>query len=318
MSMTNDAWSPVAVVGAGALGCLFGGMLARAGSQVTLIGRAGHIAAIRRDGLRFESRGQTTIIPVAATEDMAAVGGARLVLFCVKSTDTDAAAGAMAPQLGPDAVVVSLQNGVDNVERIRARLGNRVLPGLVYVAAEMAGPGHVRHTGGGSLTIGELDVLRRRNVSDRRMLEDIAALFTAAGIKVTISDAVEVDLWTKLVMNCAYNAISALTGSPYGRMVALPDIRAVMADTVNEVVAVAAAKGVRLPDDLVVRAIRLADGMPVTISSTAQDLLRGRRTEIDHLNGYVVREGAALGIATPVNRTLNALVKLAEQKEKAQ
>ena len=132
---------------------------------------------------------------------------------------------------------------------------------------------------------------------------------------MTISDAVEVDLWTKLVMNCAYNAISALTGSQYGRMVALPDIRAVMADTVNEVVAVAAAKGVRLPDDLVARAIRLADGMPVTISSTAQDLLRGRRTEIDHLNGYVVREGAALGIATPVNRTLNALVKLAEQKE---
>jgi 2-dehydropantoate 2-reductase len=316
MPMTNDALSPVAVVGAGALGCLFGGMLARAGAQVTLIGRAVHVEAIRRDGLRFESRGEVTIIPMTATEDIASVAGARLVLFCVKSADTDAAAGALAPHLGPDAVVVSLQNGVDNVARIGAHLGNRVLPGLVYVAAEMAGPGHVRHTGGGSLTIGELDVLRRGNKSNRRMLEDIAALFTAAGVKVTISDAVEVDLWTKLVMNCAYNAISALTGSQYGRMVALPDIRAVMADTVNEVVAVAAAKGVRLPNDLVASAIRLADGMPVTISSTAQDLLRGRRTEIDHLNGYVVREGAALGIATPVNRTLNALVKLAEQKGK--
>jgi 2-dehydropantoate 2-reductase len=313
--MTNDALSPVAVVGAGALGCLFGGMLARAGAQVTLIGRAVHVEAIRRDGLRFESRGRVTIIPVAATGDMAGVRGARLVLLCVKSTDTDDAARAMAPHLGADAVVLNLQNGVDNVERIRAHLGNRVLPGLVYVAAEMAGPGHVRHTGGGSLTIGELDVLRRGNRSEQHVLEQIAALFAAAGIKVTISDAVEVDLWTKLVMNCAYNAISALTGSQYGRMVALPDIRAVMADTVNEVVAVAAAKGVRLPDDLVDRAIRLADGMPVTISSTAQDLLRGRRTEIDHLNGYVVREGAALGIATPVNRTLNALVKLAEQKK---
>jgi 2-dehydropantoate 2-reductase len=313
MSITNDASSPVAVLGAGALGCLFGGMLARAGAQVSLIGRAGHVAAIRRDGLRFESGGQTILIPVAATEDMAAVGGARLVLFCVKSVDTDVAARAMAPHLAPDAVVLSLQNGVDNVERIRAHLGNRVLPGLVYVAAEMAGPGHVRHTGGGNLTIGEPDVLRRSNMSDRRQLEDIAALLADAGIKVTISDAVEVDLWTKLVMNCAYNAISALTGSQYARMVALPDIRAVMTDAVNEAVAVAAAKGVRLPDDLVARAIRLADGMPVTISSTAQDLLRGRRTEIDHLNGYVVREGAALGIATPVNRTLNALVKLAEQ-----
>ena len=313
MSMTDETLSPVAVVGAGALGCLFGAMLARAGIPVTLIGRASHVAAIRRDGLRFESRGQMTIIPVAATEDIAAVRGARLVLFCVKSTDTDEAARALAPHLGRDAVLVNLQNGVDNAERIRAHIGNRVLPGLVYVAAEMAGPGHVRHTGGGSLTIGELEVFRRDG-PDRRLLEAIAALFTAAGIKVTISDAVEVDLWTKLVMNCAYNAISALTGSQYARMVALPDIRAVMADTVNEVVAVAAAKGVRLPDDLVARAIRLADGMPVTISSTAQDLLRGRRTEIDHLNGYVAREGAALGIATPVNRTLNALVKLAEQK----
>ena len=307
---------PVAVVGAGALGCLFGGMLARSGMPVTLIGRASHVTAIRRDGLRFDSRGAQSIIPVAATEDIAAVRGAGLVLFCVKSNDTDDAARALAPHLGGDAVVISLQNGVDNVERIAAQVPNVVLPGLVYVAAQMAGPGSVHHTGGGSLTIGDLDVVRRENRSDRRLLEEIAALFTGAGITVTISDAIEVDLWIKLVMNCAYNSISALTRSQYGRMVALAEIRAVMADAVNEVVAVAARKGVRLPGDLVEKAIRLADGMPVTISSTAQDLLRGRRTEIDHLNGYVVRAGDALGIATPVNRTLNALVKLAESKTK--
>jgi 2-dehydropantoate 2-reductase len=316
MSMTNDTLSPVAVVGAGALGCLFGGMLARAGAAVTLIGRPAHVDAISRDGLRFDSRGAPSIIPVAATVDIAAVRGARLVLFCVKSSDTDDAARAMAPHLPGEAVVISLQNGVDNVERIGAQVPNVVLPGLVYVAAQMTGPGSVHHTGGGSLTIGQLDMLRRGNRSDRRRLEEIAALFTGAGIKVTISDTIEVDLWTKLVMNCAYNAISALTGSQYGRMVALAEIRAVMADAVNEVVAVATRKGVHLPDNLAEAAIRLADGMPVTISSTAQDLLRGRRTEIDHLNGYVVREGEALGIATPVNRTLNALVKLAESKAK--
>jgi len=255
---------------------------------------------------------------VAATDDVAAVRGARLVLLCVKSTDTDAAARAMAPHLGGEAVIVNMQNGVDNVERIRAQLPNRVFPGLVYVAAEMAGPGHVRHTGGGSLTIGALAAFAGNDGADRRLLEKMAALFTGAGLEVTISDHVEIDLWTKLVMNCAYNAISALTGSQYGRMVALPEIRAVMADLVREVAAVASAKGVRLPDNLVEAAIRLADGMPVTISSTAQDLRRGRRTEIDHLNGYVVRQGEALGIATPVNRTLNALVKLAEQKAKAE
>jgi 2-dehydropantoate 2-reductase len=281
---------------------------------VTLVGRPTHVAAIRRAGLRFESRGGQQTIPVTATEDIAAVRDAGLVLLCVKSADTDDVAHAMAPHLPREAVILSMQNGVNNVERIRTHVDNRVLPGLVYVAAEMAGPGHVRHTGGGSLTIGQLKALRRNDESDRRLLKEIATLFGGAGIKVTISDNVEADLWTKLVMNCAYNAISALTGSQYGRMVALPEIRAVMADTVNEVVAVAAAKGVRLPDNLVDAAIRLADGMPVTISSTAQDLLRGRRTEIDHLNGYVVREGEALGIATPVNRTLNALIKLAERR----
>jgi 2-dehydropantoate 2-reductase len=314
--MTNETWSPVCVVGAGALGCLFGGMLARAGMRVTLIGRATHVEAIRRDGLRFESGGRLETISVTATQDMAAVGGARLVLFCVKSADTDAAARALAPHLGRDAVVLSLQNGVDNVERIRGEIDNLVLPGLVYVAAEMAGPGRVRHTGGGSLTIGELKAFRRNDGADRSRLEQIAALLAGVGIKVTISEAVEADLWTKLVMNCAYNAISALTGSQYGKMVALPEIRAVMAEAVREVVAVAAAKGVQLRDDLVDAAIRLADGMPVTISSTAQDLQRGRRTEIDHLNGYVVREGDAMGIATPVNRTLNALIKLAERSGK--
>src|SRR5262249_26238879 len=114
MSITSDTLSPVAVVGAGALGCLFGGLLARAGAAVTLIGRPQHVAAIRRDGLRFDSRGAQSIIPVAASENMGAVRGALLVLFCVKSSDTDDAAGAMAPHLDRDAVILSLQNGVDN------------------------------------------------------------------------------------------------------------------------------------------------------------------------------------------------------------
>ncbi len=306
--------TPVAVVGAGALGSLFGGMLARAGAAVTLIGRTTHVAAIRRDGLVFESGGHTQAIPMAATEDMTAVRDAGLVLFCVKSTDTDQAARTIAPYLAAEAVVLSLQNGVDNVERIRAHVANEVLPGLVYTAAEMAAPGHVRHTGGGSLVIGRLAANRRPNGADRALLDAIASLFVGAGIAVRVSDEVEVELWTKLVMNCAYNAISALGGARYGEMVALADIRTVMSDAVREVAAVAAAKGVRLPENIVEAALKLADGMPVTISSTAQDIRRGRRTEIDHLNGYVVRTGEALGIATPVNRTLNALMKLLERR----
>ena len=310
--MTIGIGSPIAVVGAGAIGCYFGGMLARAGANVTLIGRHQHVDAIKRDGLLLQSREFSGYIPVAATEHMAAVGGAGLVLFCVKSADTDDAAWAMAPQLAADAVVLSLQNGVNNVERIRRHVKAPVIAGLVYAAAEMSGPGAVRHTGGGSLVIGRLDALPGDRETDPRLLSEIAALFTGAGIAVKISAEIATELWSKLVMNCAYNAISALSRAPYGRMVALPEIREVMRQTVDEVVQVARAKGIRLPGDMVDAAFRLADAMPATLSSTAQDILKGKRTEIDHLNGYVVREGEALGIPTPANRTLNALVKLLE------
>ena len=308
--MTIGIGSPIAVVGAGAIGCYFGGMLARAGANVTLIGRHQHVDAIKRDGLLLQSREFSGYIPVAATEHMAAVGGAGLVLFCVKSADTDDAAWAMAPQLAADAAVLSLQNGVNNVERIRRHVKAPVIAGLVYAAAEMSAPGAVRHTGGGSLVIGRLNALS--GDQDPRLLAEIAALFTGAGIAVKISADIAAELWSKLVMNCAYNAISALSRAPYGRMVALPEIREIMRQTVDEVVQVARAKGIRLPGDMVEAAFRLADAMPATLSSTAQDILKGKRTEIDHLNGYVVREGEALGIPTPANRTLNALVKLLE------
>jgi 2-dehydropantoate 2-reductase len=318
--------TPIAVVGAGALGCLFGGMLARNGAAVTLIGRATHVEPIRRDGLVLERGGRTETIHLAATENMSAVRGAGLVLFCVKSTDTDAAARAMAVHLSDQAAVLSLQNGVDNVERIRAQIGapirtqahanvrHEVFPGLVYTAAQMAGPGHVRHTGGGGVVIGQLAADRRPDGADRTLLDAVVSLFVGAGVAVRISDEVETELWTKLVMNCAYNAISALGDAPYGEMVALADVRTIMGEAVRETAAVAAAKGVRLPANIVDAAIKLADGMPLQISSTAQDIRRGRRTEIDHLNGYVVRTGETLGIATPVNRTLHALMKLRERR----
>jgi len=310
--MTIGIRSPIAVVGAGAVGCYFGGMLARAGANVTLIGRRAHVDAIKRDGLLLQSLDFRQYIPVAATEHMSAVGDAGLVLFCVKSADTEDAARQMAPQLVADAVVLSLQNGVNNVERIRLHVKAPVIAGLVYAAAEMSAPGAVRHTGGGSLVIGRLNALPGDQETDPRLLAEIAALFTGAGIAVKISADIAAELWSKLVMNCAYNAISALSRAPYGRMVALPEIREIMRQTVDEVVQVARAKGIRLPDDMMEAAFRLADAMPATLSSTAQDILKGKRTEIDHLNGYVVREGEALGIPTPANRTLNALVKLLE------
>ena len=298
--MQNGNWPDIAVVGAGAVGCYFGAMLARAGMDVTLIGRAGHVDAIRRDGLRFISGATDERVKATATTDIAVVGAARLILFCVKSLDTDEAAAAMAPHLTPDATILSMQNGVDNIERIRAKTNNPVVPVLIYAAANMPAPGTVRHTGGGNVVIGPGHA-------------DIAALFAAANVPVKVSEDIDAELWTKLVMNCAYNAVCALTGTPYGEMVAMPEIGAIMIETVDEVVALAKAKGIRLAEDIADAAIRLAQVMPLTMSSTAQDIAKGRRTEIDHLNGYVAREAARLGVATPVNATLHALMKLLEQ-----
>ena len=298
----------VAVLGAGAVGCYFGGMLARAGHPVTLIGRAAHVEAFTKSGLRFEGLKFDERIPVEASTSAEAVSGAKLVLFCVKSTDTDATAAAMAPFLDADAIVASLQNGVDNAGRIQARISQPVIPAVVYVASEMAGPGHMKHHGRGDLVIGTLGTARPE------ALARVKASFEAAGVPVAISDNVAGELWAKLVANCAYNAVSALSQLPYGVMIRGAGVPELMRDVAQEGVAVAEADGVRMPPDMLERVYGIAKAMPTQYSSTAQDIARGKPTEIDHLNGYVVRRGEALGVATPANRALWALVKLVETK----
>jgi 2-dehydropantoate 2-reductase len=298
----NDA-EPVrvAVLGAGAVGCYYGGMLARAGHPVVLIGRPLHMDAVARDGLRFETMDFSENIRTQTGTTADAVRGAKLVLFCVKSTDTETAAAEIAPHLDADALVVNLQNGVDNAERIQSRMKNPVIPAAVYVASEMKGPGHLKHHGRGDLVIGSSG-------------EKIKAWFEGAGVPVAVSDNIAGELWAKLVLNCAYNAISAISQLPYGKMIQGPGVRELMRDVVEETLAVAEASGVRMAPGILERALGLADSMPTQFSSTAQDLARAKPTEIDHLNGLVVRKAEALGIAAPANRALWALVKLLEAR----
>lgn len=288
-------------MGAGAVGCYYGAMLARAGHEVTLIGRPRHVDAVRRAGLRLETGAFDEHVPMRASTEPDAVRGAGIVLFCVKSPDTEAAGRALAPHVGREAAILTLQNGVDNAARLAATLGREVIPAVVYVAVEMAGDGHVRHHGRGELLIG------RAAAS-----EAIAAAFNAATVPVEISDNVAGALWAKLIVNSAYNALSAITQLPYGRLVAGAHVADVMDDVVEECLAVAAASGVQVPGDVRASVRRIGETMPGQLSSTAQDLARGRKSEIDHLNGVVVRKGEALGVRTPVNRTLLALVKLLE------
>ena len=295
----------VAVMGAGAVGCYYGGMLAKAGHDVTLIGRPVHIDPVNQRGLLLETKQFKEHVPAQGSTEPSAVAGAELVLVAVKSADTEEAGRAMRASLAAGASILSLQNGVDNAERLGAILGRSVIPAVVYVGCEMAGPGHVLHNGRGDLVIGTSPTS-----------EAIARTLVAAGIPVTVSERAIDALWVKLIINCAYNALSAVGQIAYGPMVASPGSKEVMTNVVTECAAVAKSLGVQLPADIVETVIGLAQSMPNQLSSTAQDLARGKPSEIDYLNGYVVAKGIVAGIPTPTNLALQVMVRLAETSGK--
>ena len=306
MSATNNQ-RKVAVVGAGAVGGYFGGMLARAGVPVMLIGRPSFVEAVQRSGLFIDSfRFQETVHPRASTE-LSAASDADVVLFCVKTTDTANVSKQLAATLRSTAVVVSLQNGVNNVEEIRAASGIDAVPAVVYVACSAPAAGTVKHFGRGDLVIGPTNETTAK----------IANLFISADIPCRISNNIEGELWTKLIWNCALNAVSALGRVTYGEILASADAKQLLEALVYETLHVARAKGINPPglEDphaALAGSFKIAEQMSGQRSSTGQDLARGKRTEIDSLNGFVARLGAQLGVPTPVNHALFTLVKLYE------
>lgn len=306
--MTSETnWPKVAVIGAGAVGGYFGGLLARSGAPVTMIGRAAFVEAVRRSGLRLDTMQFQETVHTAASTEIAAAAGADYVLFCVKSTDTASASKELARHISPSAIVLSLQNGVNNAEEIRKASGIEALPAVVYVAASAPVPGTVKHLGRGDLVIGP----------HSPKVEKTVEFFSRGNLPCRVSDNIEGELWTKLVWNCALNAVSGLGRVTYGEIIASEDARRVVEAVVYEVLAVAQKKGIHPPglEDPKVAlagAFLVGQQMSGTRSSTAQDMARGKRTEIDSLNGYVARLGAELGVATPVNHALYTLVKLQE------
>jgi len=305
--MTEKAWPRIAIVGAGAVGGYFGGLLARAGAPVVFIGRPAFVEAVQRNGLFLDALQFKEAVRVQASTEIEATRGAELVLFCVKTTDNAATSQAIAPLLTPSAIVLSMQNGVDNVEQIQKTAKITALPAVVYVAASVPEPGRVKHVGRGDLVIGpEGDKTRQA-----------AGVFSRANIPCRVSENIVGELWTKLVWNCALNAVSALGHAKYGQITSSPDAWKIVESVVYEVLAVAKrAKikppGLEDPKAALAGALKIATQMSEALSSTAQDMSRGRRTEIDSLNGYVARRGAELGVPTPVNQALFALIKLAE------
>jgi len=294
----------IAIMGAGAVGCYYGAMLALAGHEVVLVGRTSFVEAVSQNGLILEKGGERLVAQVKASSDPSIISGAELLMFCVKSGDTEEAGQQIAPYIDSSCTVLSLQNGVSNAETLGHILRFSVMPVVVYVASRMMGPGIVRHEGRGDLELSGLGA------------EEVASLLNKAGIETNITANVFSSLWAKLVVNCAINPLSAIMGLPYGKMAAQEGIPQLMEDIAREALSVAKAEGITVSDK-VFETIRT---IPVTMSgqysSTAQDIMKGKKTEIDFLNGEIVKLASKHGIDVPINRTLTLLVKNAERGDK--
>ncbi len=318
-----SVFTHIAVVGAGAVGCYFGGMLARAGLKVTLIGRKNHVDAILKNGLRMSCQTFEDHQAILASTEMSAIQSADLILVCVKSPDSEACVEEMKPHLKKDAVILSLQNGVDNAQRIQGKISQNTYAAVVYVATTMAGDGHLKHFGRGELIIGQPKSklsTSTQSISQTHQndLLAISELFNRSSVPTEISQNIEHSLWSKFLVNCSYNAISAIGQKNYGDMTKLPDIWKLIETLTIEFLAVAKAEGIDIAFD---DAMKMNEQIKLTMtgqkSSTAQDLSRNRPTEIDFLNGLIVQRGKEHGVLTPTHETIYTLVKLLELKKSA-
>jgi 2-dehydropantoate 2-reductase len=296
----------VAVYGPGGVGGYFGGRLAQAGADVRLIARGAHLAALREHGLRVRSVAGDFTADVPATDDPADVGVCDYVLFCVKCYDTESAAARLAPLLGDGTAVLSLQNGVDNEEKLAAAVGpEHVLGGAAFIFAGIGEPGLVVHTGGPtSITFGELDGPPTER--SQRLLESCHA----AGFGAELSADIRTVLWAKLAFICAQAGMTAAVRLPIG------DIRSTAAGwsafqaIVEEVAAVAAADGHPFPAAAVQRALDLGRNVePGSFSSLHDDLVAGRRMELEALHGVVVRRAAEHGVPVPTTQAVYAVLQ---------
>jgi 2-dehydropantoate 2-reductase len=312
--VTQRDFAPVLVAGAGAIGAVFGGLLARA-HDVVYLGRPDFVDAARADGLRIDGLfgDHRTRKAVACGDASALRGEFPTVLLTVKSYDTETMVRAIAPRLGPDGVLVCLQNGLGNVERAAAILGDRrVLGARVIFGAERVGVAHVRVTvNAAPVLVGSPDP---GDATRQAIAADCAARFAAAGIPSEPTTNLLGELWAKVFYNAALNPLGALLGVPYGHLAADADARAIMDCVIDEAFAVARAAAVRLPwpDAEAYRTLFYDTLVPATAahrSSMLQDLERGRPTEIDAINGYVVARGAELGVDVPANTMLTHLIR---------
>lgn len=296
----------ILVMGSGGVGGYFGAKLARAGEAVTLVARGAHLNAIRTQGLRIKSRVEGELVATApATEDPSEAGPVDLILFCVKSFDTEAAARALGSAVGPETAILSLQNGVDNEEKIRAIAGpDHVLGGVAYLFATIESPGVIFHSLSGRIVFGELDgseTLRAWRIRDT---------LARAGIPVELSPQIQRLLWEKYLFIVAQSGMTALTRCPVGVIRSVPETRRMYRLIVEELAALAKAAGVPLLPSAADAVMMATDNLaPTAYSSLHYDLTHGKRLELEALQGHAVRLGERLGIPTPVCSAVYAVLK---------
>lgn len=294
----------IAVIGAGAMGCLFGGKLARQNEVWLVDGWEEHVQAIQQQGLFFiHPDGREEIIRVQATSDPAAVPLSDLAIIFVKSYQTRWAAQQAVRVLAADALALTLQNGLGNAEIIAEVIGSeRTVQGVTAHGATLLGPGRVRHAGTGPTHLAQ-------PAHVVRPVQPIVDAFNAAGLDTTLSDNVEALVWGKLVINVGINALTALLRVPNGQLNRSPTAAGLMRQAVEEAAAVARARGIQLPyPDPPARVAEVAAATGTNRSSMLADVLRGAPTEIEVINGAIVHEGRRLGVPTPVNEVLYRLV----------
>lgn len=295
----------IAIFGSGGVGGYFGGRLAAAGEDVSFLARGAHLHALQQDGLRIASpMGDAHVAKVHATDRPEAIGPVDVVLFTVKLYDVDAAARTLSPLIGPDTVVITLQNGVDAVDMVAKHVGaDHVAGGAAYIVAVIDEPGRIRHTTAQQLVFGERDGRR----SDRLVKFEAAGM--RAGFQAACSTDVEAALWTKFVRLATWSGMTAATRSPLGVLRDHPETYEMMLAAIEEVIAVAKAKHVNLPPDIMESTVALMQGFPPgSKSSQLEDLERGRRLELPWLSGAVVRLGREVGVPTPIHQFITAIL----------
>lgn len=297
----------IMIMGAGALGSVIGGILAR-DHDVFLVGREAHVAHILRKGLRIRGVTEDHVM-IRASTSPADAPSPDLVIVTVKAFDTRQAALDLKPYISDKTPVISLQNGIGNEEILADVLGpGGIIGGTTCLAADLISPGVVRHAGGGDTVIGALSF---SGMHDR--VDDIAESLRSGGLDVRVSDNIMGEIWSKTISNAAINPLTALFRIENGDLLSHVGMMDVMGEIVDEAVAVAVAKGVKLPcADPLERVKRVIDLTRKNRSSMLQDVERGRKTEIDYINGAICRIGAEVGVPTPVNMVLTELIHFIE------